>query len=296
MQILRTPDDRFNDLLDFSYKPNYVDYAYGGESLRVHYVDEGPVDAEVTWLCLHGQPTWSYLYRKMIPIFSEAGHRVIAPDFIGFGRSDKLQDEALYTFDFHREMLLFLLQRLELRNIRLVCQDWGGILGLTLPISEPDRFSALLVMNTMLATGDIPLSKGFLAWRDFVRTKPNLNISSLMRRSVDLLSHEESIAYDAPFPDVTYKAGVRRFPELVPDNPDAPGALLSREARTWWETRWQGQSAMVIGMQDVVLGPKVMNKLWSSIQNCPPPIEISDAGHFVQEWGEPIARMAVESF
>tara|TARA_B100001142_G_scaffold136745_2_gene138187 strand:- start:2859 stop:3749 length:891 start_codon:yes stop_codon:yes gene_type:complete len=296
MKILRTPDDRFNDLKDFPYKPNYFDYIHSELSFRVHYVDEGPADADVTWLCLHGQPTWSYLYRKMIPVFVKAGHRVVAPDFIGFGRSDKSDDEALYTFDFHREMLLFFLRRLKLQKVRLVCQDWGGIIGLTLPISEPEIFSALLVMNTTLGTGDKPLGEGFLAWRDFVRSKPDLNISRLMKRTVDCLSDDESIAYDAPFPDITYKAGVRRFPELLPDNVNAPGALLSRQARTWWKTRWQGQSAMVIGMQDPVLGPKIMNELLSSINNCPTPIEIPNAGHFVQEWGEPIAKMAVEAF
>ncbi|MDG2316359.1 MAG: haloalkane dehalogenase [Gammaproteobacteria bacterium] len=296
MKILRTPDDRFNDLLDFPYKPNYFDYMHSEHSFRVHYVDEGPADADVTWLCLHGQPTWSYLYRKMIPVFVKAGHRVVAPDFIGFGRSDKSDDEILYTFDFHREMLLFFLRRLKLQKVRLVCQDWGGIIGLTLPVSEPEIFSALLVMNTTLGTGDKPLGKGFLAWRDFVRSKPDLNISRLMKRTVDCLSDDESIAYDAPFPDITYKAGVRRFPELLPDNVNAPGALLSRQARTWWKTQWQGQSAMVIGMQDPVLGPKIMNELLSSINNCPTPIEIPNAGHFVQEWGEPIARMAVEAF
>ena len=281
---------------DFPYKPNYFDYIHSEHSFRVHYVDEGPADADVTWLCLHGQPTWSYLYRKMIPVFVKAGHRVVAPDFIGFGRSDKSDDEALYTFDFHREMLLFFLRRMKLQKVRLVCQDWGGIIGLTLPVSEPEIFSALLVMNTTLGTGDKPLGEGFLAWRDFVRSKPDLNISRLMKRTVDCLSDDESIAYDAPFPDITYKAGVRRFPELLPDNVNAPGASLSRQARTWWKTRWQGQSAMVIGMQDPVLGPKIMNELLSSINNCPTPIEIPNAGHFVQEWGEPIARMAVEAF
>ena len=296
MKILRTPDDRFNDLKDFPYKPNYFDYIHSELSFRVHYVDEGPADADVTWLCLHGQPTWSYLYRKMIPVFVKAGHRVVAPDFIGFGRSDKSDDEALYTFDFHREMLLFFLRRMKLQKVRLVCQDWGGIIGLTLPVSEPEIFSALLVMNTTLGTGDKPLGEGFLAWRDFVRSKPDLNISRLMKRTVDCLSDDESIAYDAPFPDITYKAGVRRFPELLPDNVNAPGALLSRQARTWWKTQWQGQSAMVIGMQDPVLGPKIMNELLSSINNCPTPIEIPNAGHFVQEWGEPIAKMAVEAF
>ena len=293
MQILRTPEDRFTDLPGFPFAANYLDKLHGADGCRVHYVDEGPADADVTWLCLHGEPTWSYLYRKMIPVFVEAGHRVVAPDFIGFGRSDKPDDDAFHTFDRHRKMLLAVVDRLDLRNIRLVCQDWGGLLGLTLPMSRPDRFSALLVMNSMLGTGDIPLSEGFLAWRAFAGNKPDMDVAALIKRATPILSDGEAAAYAAPFPDAAYKAGVRRFPQLVPDHPDAPGAALSRKARTWWENDWQGRSLMAIGMKDPVLGPGVMRNLHRSIRNCPPPIEVPDAGHFVQEWGEPIARAAL---
>lgn len=296
MQILRTPDDRFGNLPGFPFAPNYLDDLKGVHGCRVHLVDEGPADADVTWLCLHGEPTWSYLYRKMIPVFVDAGHRVVAPDFIGFGRSDKPVDDSIYTFELHRNMLLALVDRLELRNIRLVCQDWGGLLGLTLPMSRPDLFSALLVMNTMLGTGDVPLSEGFLAWRTFAKDKPDLDVGALIKRATPMLSDAEAAAYDAPFPDVTYKAGLRRFPELVPDKPDAPGAALSRQARTWWENDWNGRSLMAVGMKDPVLGLAVMHTLHRSIRNCPPPIEVPEAGHFVQEWGEPVAQTALRRF
>ena len=296
MERLRTPDDRFGNLPDFPFAPNYLDDLPGIFDCRVHYVDEGPADADVTWLCLHGEPTWSYLYRKMIPVFVKAGHRVVAPDFVGFGRSDKLDEDSIYTFDLHREMLLALIGRLDLRNLRLVCQDWGGLLGLTLPMSLPDRFSSLLVMNTMLGTGDIPLSEGFLAWRNFVRNRPDMDVAALIKRATPLLSDAEAAAYRAPFPDAAYMAGVRHFPEIVPDNPDAPGAALSREARAWWANDWHGQSLMAIGMKDPVLGPPAMRVLHRCIRNCPPPIEVSDAGHFVQEWGEPVAKAALQHF
>ena len=296
MSILRTSDDRFSDLPGFPFEPKYLDDLRGTEGCRVHYVDEGPADAGSVWLCLHGEPTWSYVYRKMIPVFVAAGHRVVAPDFIGFGRSDKPDDDSVYTFDFHRDMLLELIDRLDLRNIRLVCQDWGGLLGLTLPMSSPGRYSALLVMNTMLGTGDVALSKGFLGWRDYVAGRPDLDVGALMKRSVSTLNDEEVAAYAAPFPDVAYKAGVRRFPELVPDTPDAPGAALSRQARTWWKEAWRGQSLMAIGMQDPVLGPAVMRELHGSIRNCPAPIEVPEAGHFVQECGREIAERAVAEF
>jgi haloalkane dehalogenase/tRNA(adenine34) deaminase len=165
-----------------------------------------------------------------------------------------------------------------------------------MPMSRPDRFSALLVMNTMLGTGDVPLSEGFLAWRAFVRNRPDFDIASLMQRSSPELSAEEAVAYAAPFPDNSYRAGVRRFPELVPDRMDAHGAGLSRKARAWWQKEWQGKSLMFIGMKDPVLGPSVMRHLHGIIRNCPPPIEFPEAGHFVQEWGQAIAERAVVEF
>lgn len=293
MKILRTPDDRFSDLPGFSFAANYIDDLAAAPGCQVHYVDEGPPDADVTWLCLHGQPTWSYLYRKMIPVFVAAGHRVVAPDLVGFGRSDKPADESVYTFDFHRNVLLEVVERLDLNNIHLVCQDWGGILGLTLPLDQADRFAALLVMNTALGTGDVPLGEGFLAWRAYARSRPDLDIAKLMQRSTSILSDAEAEAYAAPYPDATYKSGVRRFPELVPDHPDAPGAALSREARSWWQNDWQGKSFMAIGVQDPVLGVPAMRYLHKQIRNCPPPLELPDAGHFVQEWGEAIAEKAL---
>lgn len=296
MQKLRTPEECFLNLPGFSSPPNYLEDLPGFNGVRVHYIDTGPANVDKIWLCLHGEPTWSYLYRKMIPVFVKAGHRVIVPDLIGFGRSDKPVEESVYTFHFHREMLLALIDQLDLQNILLVCQDWGGLLGLTLPMSRPDRFSALLVMNTMLGTGDVPLSEGFLAWRAFVRNRPDFDIAALMQRSCPGLSAEEAAAYAAPFPDDSYRAGVRRFPELVPDRPDAPGASLSWTARAWWQDEWQGRSLMVIGMKDPVFGPRVMRHLHAIIPNCPPPIELPEAGHFVQEWGQAIAERAVFEF
>jgi len=236
-------------------------------------------------LCLNGQPTWSYLYRKLIPPLVAAGLRVIAPDLFGFGRSDKPTEDAVYTFDFHRESLLALVRFIGLRDAMLVCQDWGGLLGLTLPMEVPGAFSRLLVMNTMLATGDEPLSDGFLAWRAFCNRGPDMDIAGLMRRAVPGLSDAEAAAYAAPFPDARYKAGVRRFPNLVADHPDAPGAAIARRARAWWEQSWEGRSFMAVGMQDPVLGAPVMARLRQSIRGCPAPLELDGAGHFTQEAG-----------
>ena len=289
IEALRTPDERFTRLPGFPYAPHYFNRPDG---LRLHYLDEGPETAARTFLCLHGQPTWSYLYRRMIPIFTGAGHRIVAPDFLGFGRSDNPVDEAVYTFDFHRDTLLAFIEALDLRNITLVVQDWGGLIGLTLPMAAPDRYAALLVMNTALGTGDEPLSEGFLAWRAFSNRNPDMDIARLMQRSCPHLG-EAAAAYAAPFPDATYKAGVRRFPNLVPDRPDAGGAALSRAARDFWRNDWTGKSLMAIGMKDPVPGPPVMRALHGIIKGCPPPLEIAEGGHFLQEWGEEIAAQAV---
>ena len=296
MEILRTPEERFADLPGLAFAPHYIENLPGYEGLRIHYLDQGPQDAKQVFLCLHGEPTWSYLYRKMIPVFVAAGHRCVAPDFIGFGRSDKPVDDAVYTFTFHRDMLLRFVERLDLGDISLVCQDWGGLLGMTLPMDIPGRFSRLLVMNTALATGDVPLGSGFLAWREFVAMNPDLDVAKLMARACEKLSPEECAAYAAPFPDIRYKAGVRRFPQMVPDNPDAEGAELSRRARHWWNTEWDGQTLMAVGMRDPVLGPPAMKYLREQIRRCPPPMEVAEAGHFVQEWGEKIAERSLEVF
>lgn len=294
--IVRTHDERFLDLPGFPYKPHYSEKLPGYENLRMHYLDEGPKDAKHVFLCLHGEPTWSYLYRKMIPVFSSAGHRSVAPDLFGFGRSDKPVDEEVYTFAFHRDSLIAFIKILDLKNITLVCQDWGGILGLTLPMDMPKRFSRILVMNTTLGTGDVPLSEGFLAWRDWTNKNPDMVIGKLMKRSCPHLDERECMAYDAPFPDAGYKAGVRRFPNLVPDHPNAPGAGLSRKARHWLQHEWSGQSFMAIGMQDPVLGPPIMYELRKIIRGCPEPYEVGEGGHFVQEWGTEIAKNALKTF
>ena len=290
MEALRTADERFAGLPGYAFAPHYVEHA----GLRVHHLDEGDPAAPVTALCLHGNPTWSYLYRHMVPVFTAAGLRVVAPDLIGFGRSDKPVDEAAHTFDLHRGMLLALIERLDLRNVMLVCQDWGGIFGLTLPMAMPERFTRLLVMNTALATGT--LSEGFRQWRAYSNSQPDLAVGRLIARGKPDLPPAEAAAYDAPFPDASYKAALRAFPNLVPEGEDAPGAALGREAAAFWRERWTGASFMAIGMADPVLGPPVMQALRARIRGCPEPMELAEAGHFVQEWGAPIARAALARF
>jgi len=296
VEFLRTPDERFAQLPGFAYTPHYLEGLPGFGALRVHYLDEHPFpESGRTFLCLHGQPTWSYLYRKMLPVFTAAGHRVVAPDLFGFGRSDKPVDDAVYTFDFHRTMLLRFIEALDLVRITLVVQDWGGLLGLTLPMEYPERIDRLLVMNTGLGVGRSP-GPGFDAWKAFVADHPDFDVARLMKRWTPVLSHAEAAAYAAPFPDARYRAGARRFPELVPVSPEMQGAEISKRAAKFFREEWTGQTFMAIGMQDQVLGPPGMHALARTIRNCPPPLEVPDAGHFVQEWGEPIAKQALAYF
>jgi pimeloyl-ACP methyl ester carboxylesterase len=287
---LRTPDDCFADLPGYAFAPHYFEHA----GLRVHYLDEGPRDAAVTALCLHGNPAWSYLYRKMVPVFSAAGLRVVTPDLIGFGRSDKPVEDAAHTWALHRGMLIDFVERLDLKNVMLVVQDWGGLLGLTLPMAMPQRFTRLLMMNTGLGTGAV--TDGFRKWRSYSNAHADLPVGKLIARGKPDMTATEVAAYDAPFPDASYKAALRAFPNLVPDGEDAPGAALSRDAAAFWRTQWRGESFMAVGMQDPVLGPPVMQALAKTIRGCPPPLEVAEGGHFVQEWGGPIAQAALRQF
>jgi tRNA(adenine34) deaminase len=293
---VRTPEARFEGLPDYPWTPHYLSDLPSLAGWRLHYLDEGPREAPLTWLCLHGNPAWSYLYRKMIPVFLRAGHRVIAPDLIGFGRSDKPKKESAHRFTWHRQVLLEFIERLDLRRVVLVVQDWGGILGLTLPMADPTRYHGLLAMNTCLATGEEPLSAGFLAWREMCANKPDFDIARLMARGNPHLTAAECEAYNAPFPDRGHRAALRAFPPMVPEHPGDEGAALSREAQAFWSERWSGRSLMAVGVQDPVLGLPVMQALQARIHGCPPPWCIDSAGHFVQEHGQAIAERAVPHF
>lgn len=291
---LRTPDSAFADLPDYPWVPRYLSDLPSLAGLRMHYLDEGPREG-LTWLCLHGNPAWSYLYRKMIPVFLAAGHRVVAPDLIGFGKSDKPKKDSFHSFTGHRQNLLELVERLDLKNIVLVVQDWGGLLGLTLPMAAPERYRGLLVMNTTLATGDQPLSPGFLAWREMCAKNPEFDVARLFARGNPQMRAEECAAYNAPFPDRGHRAALRAFPAMVPEFEESDGAAISREARSFWRERWQGWTLMAVGAQDPVLGLPVMQQLQAMIRGCPEAVVLPQAGHFVQEHGESIARQAVRS-
>jgi haloalkane dehalogenase len=291
METLRTADERFANLPGYPFAPHYTET----DGIRVHYVDEGPRDAAPV-LMLHGEPSWSYLYRKMIPIVVAAGHRAIAPDLVGFGRSDKPVRREDYTYQRHVDWLRHVLTALDLRNVTLVCQDWGGLLGLRLVADHPERFARVVTANTFLPTGDVPAGKAFLAWREYSQTTPDFRAGGIVRgASVTPLPPEVEAAYDAPFPDDRYKAGARQFPTLVPVTPDDPAAPANRTAweklSTWtkpWLTAFSDQDPVTKGgdaiFQERIPGTKGQ-----------PHTTIMGAGHFLQEdKGEELARVVVD--
>ncbi len=295
VNALRTPDDRFAGLQDFPFPPHYVDDLPGYEGLRAHYLDEGPRDSDRTFLCLHGEPTWSYLYRKMIPVMLETGARIVAPDFFGFGRSDKPVHDSTYTFHFHRKFLLRFVEHLALRNITLVVQDWGGTLGLTLPVDAGFRakLDRLLVMNTVLPVGE-PLGPHFYEWRSLVRNTPDLPVGEWIRQAAPGLTPQEMAAYDAPFPDRRFQAGARTFPDLAMVESEMDGVAESNAALRFWTEEWSGETFMAIGPDDPDV--ETMQTLRDQIRGCPEPLLVEGAGHFVQECGDSVARAALAAF
>lgn len=247
MDVLRTPDDRFANLVDYPFAPSYydVDAVTGDPSagtLRMHVVDEPAAEPssgpEETVLCLHGEPSWSYLYREMIPMFAAAGLRCVAPDLVGFGRSDKPASRTDYTYDRHVAWLgQLLFERLDLQNITLLCQDWGGLLGLRLVGEHPERFARVVAANTFLPTGERPLSDAFYLWRDYSQQVEDFAVGRIVDGgSAGQLAEAVIAAYDAPFPSDAFKEGARQFPALVPDSVDAPGAAANRAAWAVLET------------------------------------------------------------
>jgi pimeloyl-ACP methyl ester carboxylesterase len=292
--FLRTPEERFEGLPGYPWATRYTAALPALGGLRLHHLDEGPRDAPMTWLCLHGNPAWSYLYRRMVPLFLAAGHRVVAPDLPGFGKSDKPTEVAQHRFGWHRQVLLELVEALNLQRVNLVVQDWGGLIGLTLPMAAPARYRGLLVMNTLLATAEGPLPAGFLQWRSMCRSKPDFSIGRLFARGNPHLTEAECAAYDAPFPELAYRAATQAFPEMVPSHPDADGAAVSREAAAFWAQVWSGRSMMAVGAQDPVFTPAQMERLRLGIRGCPPAMQLAEGGHFVQEHGEAIAAQALQ--
>ena len=279
MKVLRTPDERFSNLPDYPFAPHYLNVT---DSLRMHYVDEGPKDGEVV-LLLHGEPTWSFLYRKMIPPLVEAGFRTVAPDLIGFGKSDKPTKISDYSYAKHEEWLLSFLDQIGVSDIILFAQDWGSLLGLRIVGLQPERFSRVMIANGALPTGDVPAPPAFKAWQAFARYSPYFPIGKLVQRATVTDIGESAIAaYDAPFPSNRYKAGARAFPPLVPTKPSDPAVPDNRRA---WEGlgRFEKPFLCVFGRNDPFLG-KLDRVLIDHVPGArDQPHDRIRGGHFVQE-------------
>jgi len=296
MKSLRTPDERFDNLPGYAFAPHYLDVPGGGDGrLRIHYVDEGPKEAEPV-LLLHGEPSWSYLYRKVIPIIVHAGYRAVAPDLVGFGRSDKPSDRKDYTYQRHVDWMQKWLARMDLKGITLIGQDWGGLIGLRLVANDPDRFARVVVANTGLPTGDHPVTDAFLGWRKFSIETPEFPVGVIVNAGcMSGLPPEVIAAYDAPFPDESYKEGARVFPLLVPIAPDDPAAPDNRKA---WEVLQKFDKPFLTAFSDgdpiTRGGEKVFQNLVPGAKGQPHTI-VQGGGHFLQEdRGEELARVIVE--
>ena len=291
MEILRTPDARFENLPGYAFNPHYVES--GG--LRMHYVDEGPRDGALV-LLLHGEPSWSYLYRKMIPILVSAGLRAVAPDLIGFGRSDKPAEREAYSYQRHMDWLSGFVEGAGLREITLVCQDWGGLLGLRLVGENPRLFSRVVAANTFLPTGDAPVTPAFLAWRKFSQETPRFHAGGILKGGCATpMAPEIVAAYDAPFPDDRHLAGARQFPVLVPITPDDPAAAANRAAWLGLE-RFEKPFLTAFSDRDPVThGMEAQLQARIAGAKGQPHTTIEGGGHFLQEdRGEELARVVVD--
>lgn len=254
MEVLRTPDSRFENLAGYPFAPHYVDVtASDTDNLRMHYVDEGPADGSPVVL-LHGEPTWSYLYRTMIPPLAEGGHRVLAPDLIGFGRSDKPSRVEDYTYLRHVEWVTSWMENLDLRDVTLFVQDWGSLIGLRIAAERGERIARIMVANGFLPAGQQPANLAFRIWRGFARFTPVLPAGRIVSvGTVTAVPADIRAGYDAPFPDKSFQAGARAFPQLVPTEPDDPAIPANRAA---WEAlgRWDKPFLCVFGARDPILG------------------------------------------
>jgi haloalkane dehalogenase len=283
VDAFRTPDDRFEDLPGFDFEPHYEEV----DGLRLHYVDEGEGRPVV---CFHGEPTWAYLYRKMVPPLTDAGFRVVCPDYAGFGRSDKPTDRDWYSYDRHSELMSELLGKLDLRDAVVVVQDWGGAIGLRWAVENADRVGALAILNTGVFSGRV--SKGFLAWRNFAEKNPDLPVGFVIDGATTTdLSDEVKAAYEAPFPTAESKAGAAAFPLLVPTEEDDPTAVHQREVVADALSRWEKPALVAFSDQDPVFPfPKAGERFIDLIPSVTEQVKIEGAAHFLQEdKGEEIA-------
>lgn len=281
MKIVRTPDNRFSEIPDYPFAPNYVKI---GDGLRLHYVDEGPREA-CPVIMMHGEPSWSFLYRHMIRPVSAAGLRVIAPDLIGFGKSDKPTETRDYSYTRHVEWMLDWFDQIDVRNAILFCQDWGGLIGLRLVAARPDRFSAIIAGNTFLPTGDAKPSEAFLNWQKFSQTVPEFPTGRILQgATVRELSDAEVAAYDAPYPDESYKSGARIFPSLVPTSPKMDGAAENRDAWNQVLSKWEKPFVTCFSDKDPVTrgGDRLFQSRVPGTKG-QPHRTIKDGGHFLQE-------------
>ena len=299
-KIYRTPEEKFTNLPGFSYIPNYLEEIKGfneiKEGLRISYVDEGPKNSELTFLLVHGYLTWSYMWRHFIKVLTENNQRAVAIDLPGFGRSDKPIDESLYTFSNLRNSLINTIERLDLKNVVLVVHDWGGILGLTIPMEMEERFEGIILHNTVVTTGTQIMSESYVDWRKYCIDNPDLNVRAVIARTNRILNLKECNAYHAPFDNYDSKAALRALPKILPDSPDKEGADISRKASLWLNEKFDGTSVLLSGMRDPLYPQEVIKYLGNIVKETYILPGIDNAGHFLPEWAMEYGENLLDNF
>ncbi len=300
MKKIHTPNmEKLSNLPDFPYEAKYEKDIGGFEEykdMRMAYIDAGNSDSEITFLMLHGSPTWSYMWRHFIKEIEKLNYRAVAFDMPGFGRSDKPDDESAYTFDSMRESIICMIKRLELKNIVLVVHEWGGFLGLTIPMDMPELFDGIIIHNTTLATGNNLMSDSYKDWRQYIKDNPDLNVRAVMARTNKILSLKECNNYHAPFEDYDSKVALRTMPKIFPNDQKKAGAEISQRAQDWFSNDFDGLALSVSGMRDPLFPQDALNRFFDSIKGIHKLPGVDNAGHFLPEWAMEYGEQLIKKY
>jgi pimeloyl-ACP methyl ester carboxylesterase len=298
-KIYISDKEKLINLPDFPYDPKYEKNITGFEEyedMRMAYIDTGNKDSELTFLMLHGSPTWSYMWRHFIKEIEKANFRAVAFDMPGFGRSDKPLDEEAYTFTSLRSSLICMIERLNLKNIVLVVHEWGGFLGLTIPMDMPELFDGMIIHNTTLATGTNLMSDSYTDWRNYIRDNPDLNIRAIMARTNKILNLKECNNYHAPFDSYESKVALRVMPKIFPNNQEKEGAEISKKAQDWLSNEFNGLALSISGMRDPLFPQDALNRFFNSINGINNLPGVDNAGHFLPEWAMEYGKNLINQY
>tara|TARA_B100000686_G_scaffold272212_1_gene289242 strand:- start:9577 stop:10572 length:996 start_codon:yes stop_codon:yes gene_type:complete len=299
VEFYRSKNESLFNIKDFPYEDKYLNNIRGFDKykdIRMSYIDEGNKTSDLTFLMLHGSPTWSYLWRHFIKEVVDAKYRAVALDMIGFGRSDKPLEEEAYTFESMRESIISAIEQLDLKNIVLVVHEWGGFLGLTIPMEIKERIDGVIIHNTTLTTGNQLMSDSYSDWRKYIADNPDLNVRAIMARTNKILNLKECNTYHAPFDSFESKIALRTMPKIYPDHPDKPGAKLAQRSLDWYSEEFDGLIVAISGMRDPLFPQEAQNAFLNSISVIVKLPGVDNAGHFLPEWAMEYGKDLITNF